>query len=201
MVLKDVLLQMVDARPFGMIRPEFLMEMAEAVPDEVFRDGSIVELGAYEGGSTIRLAEIAKKTGCIPMHSVDVWTHLGTTQSDMERSDDRVKAAWMRNTEDLRRDGVVEVHIGMTAEIGKEWVGPICFLVIDAGHRYEEVHADIEAWVPHLRSGGMVFFDDYGPWDGTRGTEGAVKDLLLSKPDEFEKAAGGENAWILIKRK
>jgi hypothetical protein len=39
---------------------------------------------------------------------------------------------------------------------------------IDAGHTYEEVTMDIDAWLPKVKSGGLLAGDDYGPvWEGT----------------------------------
>lgn len=35
------------------------------------------------------------------------------------------------------------------------------FVFIDAGHRYDEVKADIEAWFPKVRKGGIISGHDY----------------------------------------
>jgi len=36
------------------------------------------------------------------------------------------------------------------------------FVYIDAGHEYEDIKADFEAWLPKVRVGGIVSFHDYG---------------------------------------
>eukprot|EP00933_Yihiella_yeosuensis_P026582 TRINITY_DN20646_c0_g1_i2.p1 TRINITY_DN20646_c0_g1~~TRINITY_DN20646_c0_g1_i2.p1 ORF type:complete len:238 (-),score=39.06 TRINITY_DN20646_c0_g1_i2:124-837(-) len=41
------------------------------------------------------------------------------------------------------------------ADLSLDWI------YIDAGHRYEEVLADLEAWYPKVRWGGLVSGDDY----------------------------------------
>jgi len=41
------------------------------------------------------------------------------------------------------------------------------FVFIDADHRYEAVAADIQAWQPKVRKGGVIAGHDYGPqWPG-----------------------------------
>jgi predicted O-methyltransferase YrrM len=41
------------------------------------------------------------------------------------------------------------------------WSEPIDFLYIDADHGYDGVMADLIAWVPHVRPGGVIVGDDY----------------------------------------
>jgi predicted O-methyltransferase YrrM len=48
------------------------------------------------------------------------------------------------------------------ARRGKVWSEPIDFLYIDADHSYDGVTADLEAWVPHVKPGGLIVGDDYG---------------------------------------
>lgn len=38
-------------------------------------------------------------------------------------------------------------------------------IIIDGGHEYEQVRADIAAWTPHLRPKGIMFFHDYKATD------------------------------------
>lgn len=48
-----------------------------------------------------------------------------------------------------------------TTEAVKTWRDTIDFLYIDADHSYEGVRADLAAWVPFVRSGGVIAGDDY----------------------------------------
>ena len=46
------------------------------------------------------------------------------------------------------------------------WSGLIDYLYIDADHTFDAVTADLEAWWPHLRIGGLIAGDDYeDPYD------------------------------------
>jgi cephalosporin hydroxylase len=48
------------------------------------------------------------------------------------------------------------------------------FVWLDAGHRFEEVIADLQAWRPKVRDGGVIGGDDFG----FLGVSAAVKDVL-----------------------
>ena len=46
----------------------------------------------------------------------------------------------------------------------KDWID---FLYIDAGHKFKDVEMDISLYVPLVRQGGLIIFDDYHPrWEG-----------------------------------
>jgi predicted O-methyltransferase YrrM len=49
-----------------------------------------------------------------------------------------------------------------TLEAAEYWQGSIDFLYIDADHSRAGVLRDLEAWLPHMRRGGMIAGDDYG---------------------------------------
>jgi len=53
---------------------------------------------------------------------------------------------------------------GKSVEIAKSWgpgATPRDLIFIDAEHTYEALKADIEAWWPHLKDGGIMAFHDY----------------------------------------
>lgn len=66
------------------------------------------------------------------------------------------------------------------------------FVFIDAGHRYEEVKADIEAWFPKVRKGGIVSGHDYVEYNDfgvIQAVDEFVKDkytLELTEQDMWE---------------
>jgi predicted O-methyltransferase YrrM len=56
----------------------------------------------------------------------------------------------------------VRLIVAPTLEAARWWTEPIDFLYIDADHTYAAVLADLDAWVPHVKPGGLIAGDDYG---------------------------------------
>ena len=67
------------------------------------------------------------------------------------------------------------------------------FVFIDAGHLYHEVIADMNAWYPKVKSGGIFSGHDYWPgsWDTV---VNAVNDWMNGKPFDVS-----EGCWIYKK--
>jgi predicted O-methyltransferase YrrM len=67
------------------------------------------------------------------------------------------------------------------------------FVFIDAGHLYHEVTADMNAWYPKVKSGGVFAGHDYWPgsWDTVKN---AVNDWMADKPFYVS-----EGCWIYRK--
>ena len=81
---------------------------------------------------------------------------------------------------------------GDSAEVGKVWqyfhcdILKIDMIFIDGDHSYEQCKADILAWLPNMKKGGIMSFHDYGPEDGLQGVSTAVDEILVNK---YEKIA------------
>jgi predicted O-methyltransferase YrrM len=131
----------------------WLYTAARALPD----GARIVEIGSYQGRSTICLA-----TGCAGsakrIHAVDPF------QSD----GDEVPAgdffeAFQSN---LRRAGVHQRVVAercRSTDLAKTWNLPIHLLFIDGSHTYENAKADFEAFYPYVVPGGIVALHDVDP--------------------------------------
>lgn len=65
-----------------------------------------------------------------------------------------------------------------SARVGRDWLGPQAdFVFVDGDHSEEQCRADIEAWLPHLKSGGVMAFHDYVAYP-FQGVINAVDDLM-----------------------
>jgi predicted O-methyltransferase YrrM len=118
--------------------------------------GRIVEVGAWEGMSTIHIAR-----GAYPafVDVVDTWAGSpGEVSADLAAERD-VFATFSENVADLTR-GNVEVHRMGWREYFESDRGPIRFLHIDAEHTYREVFDNIEAALPLMVPGGVICGDD-----------------------------------------
>lgn len=78
---------------------------------------------------------------------------------------------------------------GDAAEVGQTWYfGLVDMVFIDADHSYEHCKADIEAWLPNIKLGGIIAFHDYGNEDGLAGVTNSVDELLTGKCEKITSA-------------
>jgi predicted O-methyltransferase YrrM len=112
-----------------------------------------VELGSNRGCSAIAMARLIRKWGG-KLTCVDTWSQSQPGYVDLADFVANVAAAGVTETVDaIRRT---------TLEAAADWDrGPIDALYVDAGHTKEECLADLKAWWPHIRVGGLVIGDDY----------------------------------------
>lgn len=58
--------------------------------------------------------------------------------------------------------------LGDSKEVGKEWRLKIDLLFIDGDHTTDGVIGDIDAWIDHVKRGGIIVFHDYGINDNNK---------------------------------
>lgn len=142
---------------------------------EQHRPKVCVELGTWQGASAVPVARMIARWGGT-LTCVDTWS--GQLNEDGGTLPDKAPVMLLSCARAMVDAGVsasVRLIPAMTADAAKVWSEPIDFLYIDADHSYDGVMADLEAWVPHVRSGGLIVGDDYGnaiypgvarAWDG-----------------------------------
>jgi predicted O-methyltransferase YrrM len=150
-------------------------------------DGQIIEIGCWEGKSTIRLAKT-----CFPEVLIcnDTWLGnvaesqttgvLHITEKIVKERD--VYATFLDNME-LHTDGNYHVVKQDCIEWLKTYKDPIKFIHIDASHEYESVAETIRLALPHVVKGGILCGDDYlsaniNCHELHGGVERAVKEML-----------------------
>jgi beta-1,4-mannosyl-glycoprotein beta-1,4-N-acetylglucosaminyltransferase len=160
--------------------------------------GSVIEIGCWEGRSTIALAHTCYPD---PLLAIDTWT------GSMDESPDHVTVALARerdvwtqfwcNVELLTKGNVNPIKIDCH-EFLHSWRGPIKFIHIDASHDFRSVKRTIEAVLPWLVPGGIVCGSDFENASTQRndldgGVERAVRELL---PGFIQKG----NLWYWKRR-
>jgi len=126
---------------------------------EVQPPNSIVELGVFAGQGVTSLACGSNFAHGVPVFGVDLFGSQSSGQGDKYDAPDNesMARAW------ADRFGVghlVTLICSDTIAAAAAWEKPIGLLVIDAGHEYEQVLADFQAWTPHLVPGGLLMMHD-----------------------------------------
>lgn len=125
-------------------------------------NGVIVELGSYQGKSSLALAkgaEIAKAR----MWAIDPHPELQVTKETIYGMHDQ--AALLKNLVDYGVAHIVRVVTLASYEVVKCWDKPIDFLWIDGSHEYDDVKRDLDEWHGLVR-GKIAMHDTSGNWPG-----------------------------------
>lgn len=197
MIFKDILNETRNFMPNPMIRYEFLDELSPYIPDECIFSGRIIELGANHGGFTIRLAYMAKKYNLKNIIAVDIWDS-SHRQANMDNISDESYNIFIQNINNNFVSENIDVIKMDSSKYGNIFNEEIALLFIDADHYYDGVVKDLLAWKNKVMIGGIIYMDDFGPWGGTPGPEGACFDVLLNNRD-FE-IIYRNHTFCLIKR-
>lgn len=164
--------------------------VAEAPSHAVF-----VEVGSYKGRSAAFMGvEIANSGKEITLYCVDHWK--GSDEEAHKADPDRkhLFTVFKQNIAPLLKAGV-EVRPIRDDSVRAAHPfedGSIDFIWIDAGHDYDSVRADIEAWWPKLKAGGTMGGDDL-PMEGVNR---AVTELF---PDAERVSEDGWMWWRVTK--
>ncbi|HYV35955.1 MAG TPA: class I SAM-dependent methyltransferase [Gemmataceae bacterium] len=145
---------------------------------------AIVELGAWQGKSTIMLAAGSSAGQNAPVFSVDYFNTIPNTGyaygAHLSASQDYLEN-YRQNVEQVRFSAKITPVRSNTEVAGKTWEGlPVGLLFIDADHRYESVRCDFLAWAPRCVEGAWVAFHDYGQPEHS-GVGKFVDQLLAAK--------------------
>jgi hypothetical protein len=158
----------------------FLIEAYELVPEE---EGTLLEIGCWEGRSTVAIAR-----ACQPdtLFAIDTWLgnqdeHPEHISVQLSRQRD-VFATFLQNVQSLTDGNVVPVrqdcHVFLRA-----LVRPVKFCHIDACHDYLSVKRTIDTLLPRLIHGAVLCGDDFVNANASRdelqgGVERAVRECL-----------------------
>ncbi len=116
-------------------------------------EGCIVEIGSFQGKSTIALALNAS----VPVYAIDPHhAHTDEVGADFGPEDRTVFAA------NIAQAGVHNVWSLDRAsdDVLKSWGAPIGLLFIDGAHNYEQVVRDVFGWLRYIVPGGLLVIHD-----------------------------------------
>ena len=117
----------------------------------------IVEVGAFRGRTAIWMASQAS----VPVYAVDPWD-LGTNDGGHRFYDPAHREAFDRQVAASGYADRIHPIQAFSTDVAASWTLPVGLLHIDGWHDLEAITEDVEAWGPHVVSGGTVVIDDYG---------------------------------------
>lgn len=127
----------------------------------------IVEVGSLHGRSAYALA-----SGCTGwVYCVDTWSTPGSREG------------FEKNLAELQ---VVPFQMESVVAAGRFMDGVVGMVFLDGDHSYESVKADIEAWLPKVRSGGLLCGHDYSDHEGFPGVKQAVRETFGGRAYQAE---------------
>lgn len=154
-----------------MFNEDWLDEAAQATLSALVEglavDGIIVEIGAWEGCSTVALARATDRE----VHTCDTWEGSESDNSKLNASMRDVYATWSDNVSPF--PNVYPHRIGWRDYV-PTITEPIALCFIDAEHTYREVYDNIIAILPKLVPGGILCGDDIGNIDVKQATVDAL---------------------------
>lgn len=158
----------------GWSTPERCCEMAEKILETKAK--VCVDIGVFAGRSTISMGFAARQLVDSKVYGIDPWTPEAATDND----DNKEGIDWWKdkaNLEDMQRQAVRSVWnhhlepwvvlIRSRSEYVYQLFPEIEFLNIDGGHSEISSCRDVELYLPHVKSGYYIFFDDTA-WPSTQ---------------------------------
>lgn len=132
-----------------------------------------VEIGSFRGKSAAYIASGLPANG--KLFCVDPWQD----SAQVREKQYSVAGNLQRFVENIEACGFTKKVTplqGFSEDVSATWVGKIDMMHIDGGHDYDEVLTDIRCWMPHMRPGGVMLFDDWS--SRFPGIDDAVHDMF-----------------------
>jgi predicted O-methyltransferase YrrM len=162
---KAAVLRYIESIP-GWLSPreaEFLYESARALDVP----GAILEIGSWQGRSTIALAAGSLAGDGRRVYAVD---HFTGSAEHRARGPVSTFEAFREHIEEAGVSRVVTPIIASSTDAAPTFAEPIALLFIDGDHSYAGARGDFDAWVGKVVPGGCIAMHDSAPgaWEGPR---------------------------------
>lgn len=139
--------------------------------------GVIVEIGSWQGKSTVCLAGASEAGSRVQIYAID--PHQDSyVHEDFWGKGISTFGIFKKNIESAGISSLVHPIVSKSEEAVRGWNKPIEFLWIDGDHRYNEVKKDFDLWSPFVVDGGIIAFHD-SSYDDVQ--EFVIKEVLLNK--------------------
>lgn len=143
--------------------------------------GVIVEIGSWEGKSTVCLGLGSLKNSGSKIYAID--PHTGSSEHQKDMGKVNTFTNFKRNIQRAKVSKIV-IPLVMTSHKALGKVNkPVDLLFIDGAHDYKSVKQDFNDWFPKVVDGGVIAFHDTISWPGPKKV---VKDKVF-KSRYFKK--------------
>ncbi len=183
-----------------------LASLAKSVANENGQ-ALIAEVGSFLG-QTAKL--FVRSVPDAHVVCVDTWFAANGDPASMEVMRDDLFANFKQNCRVELESNRIEALRGLSTSVASmisrtHFAGKFDLVYIDADHEYESVKADILAWLPLVRDGGVICGHDFGSVCSTNlgefsfpGVRRAVEEAF---GDDFERPPPGSSIWAhVVKR-
>lgn len=117
--------------------------------------GVIVEIGSFQGKSTVWLATGSQAGNRAPVYAVD--PHTGSPEYSGPQN---TLPRFRENIQQAGLSDIVRPLVMTSAQAARDFDQPVGLLFVDGSHEYEAVRQDFELWAPKLLNGGAIAFHD-----------------------------------------
>jgi predicted O-methyltransferase YrrM len=162
-----------------------LIELIHSLPSNIV---DMVEIGSYQGESTVIFAENIKNIKNI--YAIDPWIN-GYASGDV--CSDLYPMEIVENNFDIRTkefDSIIKCKSTSKEKSFEFENESLDFVYIDGNHSYESTFEDINLWLPKIKKGGVIAGHDYLA-SCFMGVVNAVNDIFGS-PDRIYQ----DTSWI-----
>jgi len=136
---------------------------------------TFVEIGSFMGRSSCCMGQLIKNSGKdIKLHCIDTFegsdeiSHIDMVNQLNKNNSDFYKE-FQKNIEYCEVDHLIKSIKSKSLDACKYFEDEsIDMIYIDGSHEYQDVLDDIKSWYPKLKSGGIMYGDDYPYFDGVR---------------------------------
>jgi len=141
---------------------------------EELKPKTVVEIGVFGGKSLIPMGVALKALRLGVIYGIDPWTQ----ESSAVGMEGDHKTYWesidheqiFSSVKTSIRKLKLQDHVRLIKQTSAKATPPsdIDLLHVDGNHSEEAAYFDVLKWVPYVRKGGIVVFDDISKWEGTK---------------------------------
>jgi SAM-dependent methyltransferase len=161
-----------------------------------------VELGCWKGRSTAFLGvEIANSGKPITLCAIDWFQGSDEPEHREDPEVANLYEVFLRNTRPVSAALGARFSVlreATAAAAGRFADASVDFIMVDAGHSAEDVNADIRAWWPKLRPGGIMAGDDW-QWPSVQAGVGMAFEAISDR-SSFQIENADDYPWWVAQK-